>query len=221
MRRVFLVVAGILLLVPAAATALPVFDGGQTFPAIQGPDGPEDYSWEVNLGEDQELRQIDETHAAVYSTDPEHIAFEIKGSEAHDAEGATVPTSLTVTQPNVITLTVHHRAGNPAAGGALFHYPVTQGSGWEGGIQVHHVEGPPGELPPPERTCVVPDLSDRTLRASRKVLHQAGCRLGQVRGERNREVHVVAQYRSIGKVLPAWTRVDVKALAPAQYSRNS
>jgi hypothetical protein len=209
------------LLLPAAALALPAFEGSQTFPAIQGPDGPEDYSWEVNLGEDQELRQIDETHAAVFSTDPENLVFQIKATEAHDAEGATVPTTVTVTQPNVITLTVHHRAGNPAAGGAPFHYPVTHGSGWEGGIQIHHVEGPPGELPPPEPTCVVPDLTDRTLRASRKILHRVHCRLGRVRGPRRREVRVVQQYRQAGKVLPAWTRVDVKAVRAAQYSRSS
>jgi hypothetical protein len=193
--------------VPARALAdpLPPFDGGMTFQAIQGPEGPEDYSWEANLGEDQELRVVDDRHAAVYYTDPEHFAFEIEATPAHDAEGATVPTTLTVTQPNIITLTVHHRS-------AAFVYPVTQGTGWEGGFHTYYIEMPPGELLPTPPTCVVPDLTNRTLRASRRILHRAHCRLGRVRGERRREVRVVAQYRLVGKVLPAWTAVDVKAL---------
>ena len=209
------------MLLPAAAMALPVYDGGQTFQAIQGPEGPEDYSWEVQLGPDQELRSIDDRHAAVYYTDPEHYAFEIEARAAHDSIGTSVPTTLAVTQPNIITLTVHHRDGNPAAGGAAFDYPVIGGSGWEGGIQTHYVEGPPGDQPPAPPTCVVPDLSDRTLRASRKILHRAHCKLGRVRGERRREVRVTGQYRQAGKVLPVWTAVDVKAVAPGQYSRSS
>lgn len=219
MRRVLLVVAGILLLAPAAAGALPALDG-QTFPAIQGPEGPEEYSWEVNLAENQELRQVDETHAGVFYEDGPQ-AFGITATAAHDVEGATVPTTLAVTPPNVITLTVHHRAGNPAAGGAPFHYPVVQGAGWEGGFRTEEATVIEGDRPPPEPTCVVPDISNRTLRASRKILHLAHCKLGKVRGERRREVHVIEQYRPVGKVLPVWTAVDVKALRAAQYSRSS
>lgn len=225
MRKVLLIIAGVLLLLlPAAAVgAVPLYDGGMTFQEIQGPDGPEEFSWEVELGDEQELRAIDDRHAAVYYTDPEHFAFEIEATPAHDAEGATVPTTLTVTQPNIITLTVHHRS-------APFDYPVTRGTGWEGGFQSVEIEGPPDELQlahppirdvlePPSPTCVVPDLSNRTLRASRKILHRAHCKLGRVRGERRREVRVVAQYRLVGKVLTVWTAVDVKARQPGQYSR--
>ena len=145
----------------------------------------------------------------------------VLAAKAHDAEGATTPTTLSVTQPNVIILTVHHRDGNPAAGGAPFDYPVTEGAGWEGGFQTTQVVMPPAELPPPAPVCVVPDLTGRTLRASRRMLHSAHCELGQVRGERSRRVRVAKQYRQVGRVLPVWTSVDVKAQGPRQYSRRS
>lgn len=202
---------------PAAALAqpLPVYDGAMTFQSIQGPEDPEEFSWEMNLGEEEELRAIDERHAAVFYTNPAHFAFEIEATSAHDAEGATVPTTLTVTQPNIVTLVVHHRS-------APFIYPVTQGAGWEGGLQSVEIEGPPDESQvayPPTREilephCIVPDLTGRSLRASRKIAHAAHCRLGAVRGERRREAHVVKQYRRYGNSLPIWTRVDVKVTAP-------
>jgi hypothetical protein len=220
-----------LLLLPTAAAAYPVYDGVQIFPTINGSDDPEEYSWEATLAENQELRQIDETHAGVfYEGGPQ--AFGIEAEAAHDAEGKTVPTTLTVTEPNLITLTVHHRDGNPAAGGAPFDYPVAAGEGWQGGFQTVHIAGPPDEselahppvreiLEPTPPTCVVPDLTNRTLRASRRILHRAHCRLGRVRGERRREVRVTQQYRLVGEVLPTWTTVDVRALQPSQYSRVS
>lgn len=202
----------------AADEPLPPFNGSMSFQAIQGPDGPEELSWEVKLGEEQELRAIDETHAAVYWTDPEeHIAFSITAGLAHAADGANVPTTLTVTQPNVITLTVHHRAGNPAAGGAPFDYPVIAGSGWEGGIQVHTVDmGPPTEQtpPPPVLRCTVPALSGLSLKASIRQLRHSNCGLGEVRGERVRGARVVRQFRKAGRSLPVGARVGVKLLAP-------
>lgn len=207
---------------PAAAAAdpPPPFDGTMAFPDIQGPEGPEEFSWQVKLSEEEELRSIDETEAGVFWEDGTQ-AMTILAPKAHDAIGSTVPTTLAVTQPNIITLTVHHRAGNPAAGGAPFDYPVIAGSGWEGGIQTHSVVGPPGEMSPTPPTCVVPDLTGRTLRASRRILHSAHCELGQVRGERSRRVRVAKQYRLVGRVLPVWTSVDVKTVAPDQYSRSS
>jgi hypothetical protein len=65
------------------------------FPAIQGPEGSEDYSWTVQLFEDQELVQIDDRHAEVRYDDV-HVAVRIEARAAHDAEGATVPTTLAV-----------------------------------------------------------------------------------------------------------------------------
>jgi len=195
-----------------------------TFQAIQGPEGPEDYCWEVTLYEGQELRQVNETEAKVFY-DSGHEAFSIKAMSAHDAIGTTVPTTLMVTDPNLIVLTVHHRAGNPAASGAPFDYPVVAGEGWEGGFQSVEVKGPPDEselkpkpTPPPAEEvptpmCEVPALQGRTLRGARRALLRSGCALGPVRGKRSRGARVVKQYRGFGKVLPAGTVVGVK-LAP-------
>jgi len=234
MRSVILtVLVGICAAIAPAATAAeppPPFVGAMSFQDIQGPEGPEEYSWEVKLDEEQELRRVDDRHAAVYYASGTR-AFEIRGEVAHDASGSNVPTTLSVTQPNIITLTVHHRDGNPAAGGAAFDYPVSAGEGWTGSRQPVEIEGPPDEyqlahpptrreiLEPPQPSpppCVVPDLTGRTLRASRKMLHRAHCRLGQVRGERSRGARVAEQYRQAGKVLQVWTAVDVKALKVVQ-----
>jgi hypothetical protein len=162
------------------------------------------------MAEEEELRAIDETHAGVFWTADNTLAMTITAQKAHDAEGKPVPTTLTVTQPNIITLTVHHRD-------AGFLYPVTAGEGWEGGFHTKVVEA--GDFPPPPPACVVPDLTGRSLRASRKLLHQSHCRLGAVRGKQVRTAHVVTQYRRIGRSLPLWTKVDVKALTGLQYSR--
>jgi hypothetical protein len=199
-----------------------MYNGLMSFGDLHGPEDPEEFSWEVNLYEGQELRQVDERTAGVfYESGPR--AFAIDAVAAHDAEGKTVPTTLSVTQPNIITLAVHHRDGR-------FVYPVTAGEGWEGGFQSVEIEGPPDEsqlshppllepASPPSPTCLVPDLTGRTLRGSRKLLHQTHCRLGAVRGEQVRSAHVVTQYRQIGRSLPLWTKVDVKALTGLQYSR--
>lgn len=224
MRKAFVVSAVVavgaisMCAVAAADEPLPPFDGTMSFQEIQGPDGPEEFSWAVKLDEDQELRAIDETHAAVYYTDPEeHIAFTITAGLAHAADGANVPTTLTVTQPNVITLTVHHRAGNPAAGGAPFDYPVVAGAGWEGGFQQNTVDmGPPTEqaTPPPVLHCTVPALSGLTLKGARRQLRRSNCGLGEVRGERARGARVVRQFRKAGRSLPVGARVGVKLLVP-------
>jgi len=170
----------------------------------------------VKLGEGEELRQIDETHAGVFWEDGTQ-AMTITAQLAHDAEGVSVPTTLAVIEPNLVTLTVHHRAGNPAAGGAPFDYPVVAGSGWEGGFRTYPVEMPPpteqgAKVPesgsPP--TCVVPHLQGRNLKTSGRALRRAGCRLGPVWGEGGRGARVVRQYWPVGKTLPAGTAVGVK-----------
>jgi hypothetical protein len=201
---------------PAAAIAAepcPPFDGAMSFPDIHGFEDPEGYCWEVQLEEGEELHQVNETEAAVYF-EGGHDAFTIKAMEAHDAIGTTVPTTLTVTAPNLITLAVHHRAGNPAAGGAPFDYPVSAGAGWEGGFQTYEVKMPPPteQAPPPSQapTCEVPILQGRTLKAARRALLAAGCQLGPVRGRRHPGAKVVKQYRRAYKVLPAETEVGVR-----------
>ena len=200
----------------AAAEPLPPFDGAMAFHAIPGPEAEEDFSWQVSVGAEEELRAIDDTHAGVYWVETETLAMTIAASQAHDAEGTTVPTTLAVTQPDVVTLTVHHRAGNPAAGGAPFVYPVSAGAGWEGGFQTTAVAMPPTEqaIAPPAPRCTVPDLAGRSLRASRRQLRRSHCRLGEVRGERSRGARVVKQFRPAGRSLPAGTEVGIKLLTP-------
>jgi hypothetical protein len=208
------VVSSLGLAVGAAAEPLPPYDGSMSFPNIQGPDGPEEFSWAVKLDDEDELRAIDGTHAGIYWVGTETLAMTITAGLAHAADGANVPTTLAVTQPNVITLTVHHRAGNPAAGGAPFDYPVVAGSGWEGGIQVHTVVGPPTEqaTAPSTLRCTVPDLFGRTLKGARRQLRRSHCGIGEVRGDHRRSARVVKQFRKPGKSLPAGTEVGVKLL---------
>ncbi|HWT30440.1 MAG TPA: hypothetical protein VN240_05365 [Propylenella sp.] len=219
-------VAGVIFLTPASAVALPPYEGLLSFGEIDGPDDPEQFSWEVTLGEGQELKQVDDQHAAVYHEDDVHVAFVIAAEKAHDAIGTTVPTSLSVSGSNVVTLNVHHRAGNPVANGALFDYPIVAGEGWDGGFQPHRVVGPPDEeqvrterqrREAEERNrfealegCRVPKLEGRSLKASAKRLAGGGCKLGKVRGKRARGAKVVKQDVRIGTVLPTGSRVSIK-----------
>lgn len=131
---------------PATASAsLPPYDGDMTFPAIEGPSDPEEFSWEVQLGPGQTLEQVDDQHAEVYYEYEYHPSYGITAEAAHDAEGHAVPTSLVVSGGNVITLVVHHRDGNPAAGGAPFAYPVSAGSAFKITEGTVIVDGPPDE----------------------------------------------------------------------------
>jgi len=56
----------------------PVYEGVLTFPEIEGPEDAEDFSWKVDLGEDQALRSVDEGHAEVYYVEDEQVAFSIE-----------------------------------------------------------------------------------------------------------------------------------------------
>ncbi|HEY5053445.1 MAG TPA: hypothetical protein VII45_08560, partial [Solirubrobacterales bacterium] len=122
----------------------PLYDGAMTFEAIRDSNAPETYSWEVNLESGQELKLVDDQLAEVYYTGGEHVAFGIVATPARDAIGTSVPTSLAVSDGNVVTLTVAHR-GN-GADGSHFIYPVIAGAGWQGGFKTYSVEMPPPEV---------------------------------------------------------------------------
>lgn len=198
--------------------ALPLYNGAMTFPSIGDPSGPEEFSWEVSLSDNQELLLIDKQRAAVYyTTESHHVAFNIPVEPAHDATGSAVSTSLKVSGGNVITLTVHHRAGNPATG-APFVYPVIAGEGWEGGFVTHWVEMPPPESRPEEavtsasKSCIVPKLRGRSLKDSKRLLRQAECGIGKVRklrGVTARSGKVVGQSPKPGMPLAPGTTVRV------------
>lgn len=202
----------------AAADPLPQYKGSMSFPEIHGPSDPEDYSWEVQLDEGQELRLVDERNAVVYYADGEHVTSSIRAADAHDAVGKSVPTTLEVSPPDVVTLTVHHRAGNPAAGGAPFTYPILEGSGWEGGFSTFEVIMPPSEPLPasPAVTagtpCLVPRLRGRPLNLARRRIRSAGCRIGRVRrqwGTASKQDRVMLQSPAPGTSLPPWAPVTV------------
>lgn len=240
--------AALLALLPAAAradppdpeTGLPTYGGGMGFQAIRSPVDPEEFSWEVNLGQEQELRQVDERDVAVYYSD-DVLAFGIAAEPAHDAEGARVPTTLTVSGENEITLTVHHREGNPAAGGAPFKYPILAGEGWEGGFQTTIVQGPLDEKELREQRerreqeeerqrreraqgeesgalilvahCHVPGLRGATLDGARRRLQRAHCRLGAIAktsGATAKAGRIVAQSAAAGSAHPLGAKVGVK-----------
>src|SRR6187402_913526 len=95
MRKAFAVgvlVAAVAVSVRAVSASadgpVPPLDGLMSFHSIQGPDGPEEFSWEVKFGEEEELRAIDDTHAGVYWVGTETLAMMITAQLAHDAEGA-------------------------------------------------------------------------------------------------------------------------------------
>lgn len=223
MRRLVLLALAVALLAAVAPSAsaaepCPPYDGAFPFPMIQGPEGPEEYCWEVTLNEDQELRQVDEHHVGVYRASNEVQAWQIDAPAARDAMGASVPTTIAVSGENLITITVHHRNGNPAAGGAPFHYPVSQGPSYETGFATVVVNMPPPTVQPPPPTatseapayCVVPSLQGKSRRAAARELRLANCGLGPVRGENSRGAKVVKQYQPAGKQLPEGSVVGVK-----------
>ncbi len=218
----------------ATADPLPVFGGLLNFPTIKAPADPEEYSWRVELRSGQELLPIDEETAAVKYEDGT-VAELITAESAHDSTGATVPTSLAVSDGEVVTLIVHHRAGNPAANGALFDYPVSVGTGWEGGFSTVTVTGPKDEKElreereereareererreaaesaerKPLPACIVPRLKGGSLKAGRLKLREGGCRLGEVRGVRSKTARVVKQYPEPGTARAVGAEVAVK-----------
>lgn len=235
---------GVLVIGPASASAdppgLPVFDGAMTFAEIQGPSNPEEYSWEVILGEGQALELVDEQHAEVYYTEDHHPAYEITAESAHAADGSSVPTSLMVSGEDILTLVVHHHAGNPTAGGAPFVYPVVAGPGWEGGFEPVVIVGPPDEQELREAQeriarekqealerewakekvssgCLVPRLKGKSLKASKKLLRDDECLIGAVRrqkGVTSKAGKVVMQSPKPGALMAPWTTVKVTLGAP-------
>lgn len=121
----------------------PLNEGGLIFTAIRDNSAPENYSFRVELAEGQELRSVDDQHAEVEypGFGP---AFTITAVPAHDAIGTTVPTSVTVDGPDIVTLHVHYKQPPPSE---PFVYPIVAGTGWQGGFVTTEatIENPPPE----------------------------------------------------------------------------
>jgi hypothetical protein len=189
--------------------------GGSLFPELHGPADPEDYSWTVSLGPGQALEQVDDQEAVVEYNDGT-VAFRLHALPAHDAVGTSVPTTIATSKGDVVTETVHHRAGNPATGGTPFVYPIIGGAGWEGGLTTTIIDffnKPPGATQPePTVThCRVPKLMGRNLRSSETALRTGNCTLGRVhhRGVGGSRKTVVRQGAQPGTELPSGSRIWV------------
>ncbi|HEX7244017.1 MAG TPA: SMP-30/gluconolactonase/LRE family protein [Solirubrobacterales bacterium] len=116
----------------------PVFNGLLTFGSIRDASAAENFSWKVQLAEGQTLKSLN-PHEAEVDFEDGTSALVISTQGAHDAVGAEVSTSLSVTEGNVITLTVHHRE-------EPYVYPVVAGTGWEGGYVIDYAPRPLDEL---------------------------------------------------------------------------
>jgi PASTA domain len=200
-------------------------EGGYYFPDITGPEAPEEYPMRLNVGSEQVARQVSDQLIVVEYIEGGITAVSINAEQAHDAVGAAVPTTVTLGEGDIVTLTVHYRAGNPAAGGAPFAYPITEGTGWEGGyrtIQVSMAEperqvtegNPPTPTePPPVPTCKVPSLRGDSLRGAKNRLRAAHCGIGAVHlaaGATAGKGKVVKQFHAAGTELAAGAPVAVK-----------
>jgi hypothetical protein len=210
---------------------------GVMFFGITGPESPERWPMRIDLSNDQQLRQMSPTEVQVVFSDGTE-SFSITAEKAHAADGARVLTTLEETGPDVVTLTVHYRAGNPAEGGAPFEYPITAGEGWEGGpFQPVIIQGPPDEAelramrereraekqvieaspPAPAEaappTCRVPSLLGYSLRGAKNRLRAADCGIGAVHvahGATAGKGKVVKQFHAAGLELAAGAPVAVK-----------
>jgi hypothetical protein len=182
-----------------------------------------------NLGPELGVRQVSGQEVVVEYVESGLLAFSIDAVPAHAADGATVPTTLALTEDEegpIVTLTVHYRAGNPAAGGAPFVFPITTGEGWEGGwfggtvqffIPGDTSATTPSPAPvtpsPPPPTCTVPSLHGFGLRAAKARLRGADCGIGAVRlspGATKGKGKVVKQFRIAGAQLPGGAPVAIK-----------
>jgi len=218
---------------PGGGTSMPIYEGGMTFPEIESLTDPEDYSWQVHLGPGQTLRSVDEDEAEV-DYESGVTAFLVTAEKAHAADGTNVPTTLEVSEGDVITLVVHHREGSYA-------YPVQAGEGWSGGRREPTIiKGPPDEKeiaealqrefeearrrveeanppagisPTPPVPCRVPTLHGLSLAAAKARLRAGHCSIGQVHlgsGATAGKGKVVKQFHGAGTELVAGAPVAVK-----------
>jgi hypothetical protein len=209
-----------------SAEIRPLSDGGFSFPDITGPAAPEEYPFQLEpSGPEIRARQVNDQEVIGEYIEGGFTAWTIEAGPAHDAVGATVPTTVTLTEDDeggVVTLIVHYRAGNPGAGGAAFVFPIVGGQGWEGGYRTGRGElnepnsssiSPPTSSSTPGPTCKVPSLRGLSLRAARTRLRADHCAIGQVRlgaGATRGKGKVVRQFHPAGAQLAAGAPIAVK-----------
>jgi hypothetical protein len=130
----------------------PAYDGIMAFQDIRDPSASESYTWAVRLSQGEQLKLIDEQHARVFWEDGTEATL-ITAQPAHDANGTTVRTTLSVSG-NLVTETVHYKE-------QVYVYPIVAGVGWEGGFQT--VEG---HIPPTEQSGEEVEESGREINAA-------------------------------------------------------
>lgn len=137
----------------------PIFDGVTAFQAIRSPTAPEQYSWTVELGEGQTMEALETGQAAHVFFSDGTPAMAIVPQPAHDATGANVDTSVSVSNGNVLTLTVHHLS-------TPYVYPVVGGASYKTGYESVSIYTPP---PPEEGEASL--AMQLTARAGAPVYH--------------------------------------------------
>lgn len=194
-------------------SSIPTFNGIMAFPPITEVGGPERYVWRVEHGPNQTLRAVSATEAEVDYPDG-IAAVTIVATKAFDARGTEVPTTLELSEGDLVTLVVHHRSG-------AYVYPVTGG---ERPISNEPtiVPGPPAEKQiedsTPTTVCTVPALHGLSLAGAKAHLRAAHCSIGEVRlapGATAGKGRVVKQFRNVGAQLAAGAPVALK-LGPAR-----
>jgi hypothetical protein len=137
----------------------PIYEGDQTFKTIRDETAPETYSWKVSLNKSQTLKVIDSGHVAIFNSD-ESQALSITAEAAHDATGKAVPTSLSVSEGNVLTLTVKYK-------GKGFTYPIIGGPAFQSSYTLPVIWEPEPPLAPP--------ASEEVLLVAGSAPQYAGC----------------------------------------------
>jgi hypothetical protein len=205
----------------------PVSAGGLRIPDILGPEAPEEYPVQYkNVVEGVRFSQIDEQTILVEYLGKNSPDSTIKALPAYANDGAVVPTAIRLSEDAegpIITMIVRHRAGNPAAGGAPFAYPITggpetsKGGFFAGAVETTEAPATP-EPTAPVTACKVPALRGLTVKAAKARLRAAHCALGPVHvpaGVTEAKGKVVKQFRPAGTKLAAGAKVAVKLGAAA------
>lgn len=205
-----------------SAPLRPITEGGLSIPDIFGPEAPEEYPVQYShLLQGVRFSQVDEQTIAVEYLGRNAPDATIEALPAYAQDGTVVPTSIRLSEDEegpVVTMIVRHRAGNPAAGGAPFLYPITGGPGSKRGFfagAVESTEPQPSAAEPttPVSSCKVPSLHGLSVKVARARLRAAHCSLGQVHvpaGVTAGKGEVVKQFRAAGTKLAAGAPVAVK-----------
>lgn len=214
---------------PAAAETgggkLPVWVPGSSYPTIETASDPETYSWRVELEAGQTLVAVSDERAVIRRGSEDE--GDIVAPTAHDADGELVPTSIAVSEGDVLTLTVRHHE-------AEYAYPITLERPWliisqesTEPVQIPVAEdtGTPNPYvsnyvyPPfepnftPKPACEVPKLAGLGRHAAAAKLRAEHCKLGKVRlarGATAAKGKVVKQSHAAGAGLAPGAPVAIK-----------